>query len=713
MTQKSLKIEYRIRRNIYDPTSHHLCVHQLEGKTIVIANDNPVYIAAQLSKFDQFVDMTLLTLPAHQSIKQESKTSAERRCKSNEHILDNNYTKTSSAKPLHSSSQSSVESKIVDQASKSNSHQFPSSFLGEVAKITHAIESYYNLVGPRKRVILAENQEIMAGKPCPTGGISEIVEFTVMFWIHLDDGIMLRANGKRNILRKGDHENKSLLPWIYFAGSNSNITLQVQVITKADNTISLSHSMKVSSGHRWRHVTVTGNSFVVKLYVGGKLVKKHRTDGPLKHNSDPIYIGKCPPGVEYGFKQQQQQQSPNERSMGMSASLLDCRYYLRCLSQKEIETYTAEANVVGKPNYSYVQFRHQIDPSSKTKISLDYFQKATQLKLPEFDPWRWIVGGSSVETSGWDHEVIMLFEGCYQETASQEFRSAPNHQDNRDARNALRSLLPADIIAHSLHPNDAQMERYVHLNGIAMQTLKRRHVMLQMLNHKIRLVLPLIDFAQVGLNWSLASRLCALRSLIFHDLKRQPWKTVLYSTSSSSLSSPKVTVNRLKALQAREKAATGRLQDSIDALKMSTFGQIAISADLQSSHLQLFVKCPNSRGYGENQEQWLPNPSCNSSLHLSMFTFIGKLMGMMIRSKHHLNLDLSSFVWKLLVGKQVTREDLCEVNSLCFGVLDKLANIKRFDITPENFHHHFPCYFVANSCDGRQVLLKTNGDKIQ
>jgi E3 ubiquitin-protein ligase HERC2 len=72
-------------------------------------------------------------------------------------------------------------------------------------------------------------------------------------------------------------------------------------------------------------------------------------------------------------------------------------------------------------------------------------------------------------------------------------------------------------------------------------------------------------------------------------------------------------------------------------------------ADLHSSWVPLFIPCPNAKGFGENQDKWIPNPLSLTSLHLSMYAFVGKLMGIAIRGKHILNLDLPSIVWKQLV----------------------------------------------------------------
>ena len=78
----------------------------------------------------------------------------------------------------------------------------------------------------------------------------------------------------------------------------------------------------------------------------------------------------------------------------------------------------------------------------------------------------------------------------------------------------------------------------------------------------------------------------------------------------------------------------------------------------------LFVPCANHRGYGDNQDAWVLNPSCTSSLHISLLTFVGKLMGMSVRGKYMLNLNLPSLVWRQLVGSSVRRSDLDSVDSL-------------------------------------------------
>jgi E3 ubiquitin-protein ligase HERC2 len=79
-------------------------------------------------------------------------------------------------------------------------------------------------------------------------------------------------------------------------------------------------------------------------------------------------------------------------------------------------------------------------------------------------------------------------------------------------------------------------------------------------------------------------------------------------------------------------------------------------SELQSSFLPLLIKSPNNRNtYGTNREAWMPNPAAASSVNLDMFTFLGKLMGIAIRNKEYLSLDLPSIVRPFPHGPPLTR----------------------------------------------------------
>lgn len=68
--------------------------------------------------------------------------------------------------------------------------------------------------------------------------------------------------------------------------------------------------------------------------------------------------------------------------------------------------------------------------------------------------------------------------------------------------------------------------------------------------------------------------------------------------------------------------------------------------ELQSTLLPLLVKSPNSiLKVGKFRDRWVFNPGCNSPKHLDMLSFLGKLMGVAIRSKEYLALSIAPLIW--------------------------------------------------------------------
>ncbi|KAL2717183.1 E3 ubiquitin-protein ligase HERC2 [Vespula squamosa] len=85
--------------------------------------------------------------------------------------------------------------------------------------------------------------------------------------------------------------------------------------------------------------------------------------------------------------------------------------------------------------------------------------------------------------------------------------------------------------------------------------------------------------------------------------------------------------------------------------------------ELQNGSLPLFIPTPNGRGdSGTNRDCFLLNPTANSTLHMSMFQFLGILMGIAIRTGSPLSLNLAEPVWKQLTGASLTPADLTEVD---------------------------------------------------
>ncbi|POM82093.1 HECT-domain (ubiquitin-transferase) family protein [Cryptosporidium meleagridis] len=185
-----------------------------------------------------------------------------------------------------------------------------------------------------------------------------------------------------------------------------------------------------------------------------------------------------------------------------------------------------------------------------------------------------------------------------------------------------------------------------------------------------------------------------------------------------------------------------------------------ICLELQSDKLPLFVACPNSYGYGENQFYFVPNPSLgkkfifndsfkvqqNTSTHLkdinseekvkydnsggcikliydSLYIFIGRLMGVSIRTQIPLNLDIPNIIWKLILGESVSLNDLKQIDLYSVKFYLKLkqieSNWKNSDIEDKSkkglILKEFDSLQLNWYClniNGEVVELKLGGEKI-
>jgi hypothetical protein len=76
-----------------------------------------------------------------------------------------------------------------------------------------------------------------------------------------------------------------------------------------------------------------------------------------------------------------------------------------------------------------------------------------------------------------------------------------------------------------------------------------------------------------------------------------------------------------------------------------------------SSELQpLFIQCPNGvHQVGSDRDKLVVNPACTSPQDLQCYYAFGQLMGVAIRSKTSLDLDLAAVFWQLLLDVRRTR----------------------------------------------------------
>jgi len=96
-----------------------------------------------------------------------------------------------------------------------------------------------------------------------------------------------------------------------------------------------------------------------------------------------------------------------------------------------------------------------------------------------------------------------------------------------------------------------------------------------------------------------------------------------------------------------------------------------------------------------------------------MFEFVGKLMGLAMRTRSTLRLDFPSIVWKSLVNEKVTEDDVLAIDLLSFKILD---GFKKFEaeknVSTELFEQYVNSQFVVVGSDQRVYPLVAGGESI-
>ena len=133
--------------------------------------------------------------------------------------------------------------------------------------------------------------------------------------------------------------------------------------------------------------------------------------------------------------------------------------------------------------------------------------------------------------------------------------------------------------------------------------------------------------------------------------------------------------------------------------------------ELQSNYIDLFVPTSNNRSSsGTDREKWTINPSANSSLHLEIFKYLGKIFAWAIRSTNFLNLDLPSLIWKQILNLPLDINDLDRIDVHNTNFLKDLFNLDIKGISKDNFDYHFNNHnFTTLLSNGKEVELCIEG----
>ncbi|OQS01680.1 regulator of chromosome condensation (RCC1)-like protein [Achlya hypogyna] len=302
---------------------------------------------------------------------------------------------------------------------------------------------------------------------------------------------------------------------------------------------------------------------------------------------------------------------------------------------------------------------------------------------------------------------------------------------------------PLRLRPEELAPSEDELRDHPALQGLPLAALRSRFLVLRNFNARLQHVLSFVDFAASEAQSVLTKCLRELRGCVFQSVKLAWWFSVLKEQQTPAAARPEIEVDRHKAAESTSGvldsvfsqccAQLHSLQGSLlrghdRAFKCQFVGEFGddfgglyreclaqMSTELQSPALPLLQPCPNQlHKVGENREFFVPNIHLRNDPKLvQMAEFLGKLMGIAVRSKTPLDLNLPPVVWKFLVDQRVERADIESIHHGCFQVVDTIHNITTHGITPALFDDLIDASFTVLSSDRREVELVPGGRHVR
>ncbi|EGG14125.1 putative ubiquitin-protein ligase [Cavenderia fasciculata] len=287
----------------------------------------------------------------------------------------------------------------------------------------------------------------------------------------------------------------------------------------------------------------------------------------------------------------------------------------------------------------------------------------------------------------------------------------------------------------------------VYILGLRFNILKH-------FNECCKTFIQYIDQRGVCEDWSIAYQLSSLRGLLFYDEKMELFMDSL-KPSQSLCKRPFLSLNRHQNIQDQNNnnnlsSSSSSSVPLLDSLFIQTFKQIyylepsklrfndrawevkleregardaggpyretmtQIVSELSSLEMNLFLPCQNAQGdVAFNRDKLVPNSSQTSSHSLALYEFIGRLIGIAIRTRNCIELSFPSLFWKSLVSAKIDRQDLEAIDKYTVNILEMINHngSSRNSIDQEAFGDLFQS-FTAKSIDNTVVELLHEGRNI-
>eukprot|EP01035_Chromulina_nebulosa_P020273 gene20273-26318_t len=240
--------------------------------------------------------------------------------------------------------------------------------------------------------------------------------------------------------------------------------------------------------------------------------------------------------------------------------------------------------------------------------------------------------------------------------------------------------------------------------------LKYRYVLIMFLNYEIKKCFDLIDFEDIDNNvnrnnkqiYFMSELLLKGRSVILHTFKHSYIQKIL-TKSESSASKFELVISRSRSLKYKSKG-------EIDDEDLDKFGKLYLLVKELKMLVDLTEKYDNT---GIRSEAYIINPDCVlKKIHVDMLVFLGKLMGIAIRTNNYMDITLAPIVWKLIINDTITFDDVRLIDLYTVTNIENLRSRK--GISEDDFLEKFEgFYFTIKNLSGREVDLIANGKNIQ
>ncbi|XP_056895396.1 E3 ubiquitin-protein ligase HERC2 isoform X1 [Takifugu flavidus] len=290
-------------------------------------------------------------------------------------------------------------------------------------------------------------------------------------------------------------------------------------------------------------------------------------------------------------------------------------------------------------------------------------------------------------------------------------------------------------------PAQVPME-YNHLQEISIMALRNRLLLLHHISELFCPCIPMFDLegrlGQTGHGPSVGFD--TLRGILISQGKEAAFRKVVQATMVRDRQhGPVVELNRIQVKRSRSKGGLAGPDGTKSVFgqmcaKMSSFSPDSLllphrvwkvkfvgesvddcgggysesiaemCEELQNGLTPLLIVTPNGRDEsGANRDCFLLNPAAKSPLHMSMFRFLGVLLGIAIRTGSPLSLNLAEPVWKQLAGMNLTIADLSEVDK---DFIPSLMYIRDNEATAEEFEAMTLPFTVPNA-SGQDIQLSS------